>query len=104
MNPSKLDNGTDAFRLELAKDGVATLTFDLPNEKVNMFSRAVLAELDDVLNELAGMPAIGLMVCSGKPGQFIAGAKIEELLATEANSMDDILGSLEQGEAVFARF
>ncbi len=104
MNPSKLDNGTDAFRLELAKDGVATLTFDLPNEKVNMFSRAVLAELDDVLNELAGMPAIGLMVCSGKPGQFIAGAKIEELLTTEANSMDDILGSLEQGEAVFARF
>ena len=104
LNSLNLENGASSFQLELADDGVATLTFDLPVEKVNVLSRAILSELDAVLDQLAGMPATGLLVCSGKPGQFVAGAKIEELLPTEGNSMDDILASLEKGQTVFARF
>ncbi len=104
LNSLNLENGASSFQLELADDGVATLTFDLPDEKVNVFSRTILSELDAVLDQLAGMPATGLLVCSGKPGQFVAGAKIEELLPTEGNSMDDILASLEKGQTVFARF
>ena len=88
----------------MADDGIAVLTFDLPDEKVNVFSRSILAELDLVLNRLTEAPAKGLLVCSGKPGQFIAGAKIEELLENEENSMTDILGSLERGQEVFGRF
>ena len=46
LNSLNLENGASSFQLELADDDVATLTFDLPDEKVNVFSRTILSELD----------------------------------------------------------
>ncbi len=42
-----------AFDLAVGEDGLAVLTFDLPGEKVNKLSTAVVAELADVLVRLA---------------------------------------------------
>ncbi len=62
-------------------DEVAVLTFDLPGESVNKFSRAVKDEFAAVLSQLdrdANVKAAVLI--SGKPDTFIAGADIEEFL------------------------
>ncbi len=68
------------FRLEVGTDRLATLTFDLPDKKVNVFTRAALAELEQVLGELGGRKDIGcLILLSGKAGTFIAGADVEEI-------------------------
>jgi 3-hydroxyacyl-CoA dehydrogenase/enoyl-CoA hydratase/3-hydroxybutyryl-CoA epimerase len=68
------------FQLEVGEDRLATLTFDLPGKKVNVFGRAALAELETVLDELAAHHDIGcLVLLSGKPGSFIAGADVDDI-------------------------
>ena len=42
-----------AFRLHVRDDGLATLVFDVPDRKVNVFTREVLAELKSLLADLA---------------------------------------------------
>ena len=69
------------FDLQIADDGLAVLTFDAPGEKVNTISSAAVAELGDLLVRLSREPRIrGLLVRSGKPDVFIAGADIREFL------------------------
>jgi len=68
-----------AFDLQIEEDGLAVLTFDLAGEKVNKFSTSVVAELGDVLVRLTREARIrGLLVRSGKPDVFIAGADVKE--------------------------
>ncbi len=69
-----------AFRIDSLGDGLATLTFDEPDKKVNVFNRAVLTELDGIIEELSGRDDVRcLVLMSGKRGNFIAGADIEEI-------------------------
>ena len=69
-----------AFHLEVGEDHLATLTFDLPGRKANIFTREALAELDQLLVELSGRDDIGcLVLISQKPGMFIAGADVAEI-------------------------
>jgi 3-hydroxyacyl-CoA dehydrogenase / enoyl-CoA hydratase / 3-hydroxybutyryl-CoA epimerase len=68
------------FRLDVGTDRLATLTFDLPGKKVNVFTRAALAELEQLIGELSARQDIGcLILLSGKRGTFIAGADVEEI-------------------------
>jgi 3-hydroxyacyl-CoA dehydrogenase/enoyl-CoA hydratase/3-hydroxybutyryl-CoA epimerase len=68
------------FRLDVGSDRLATLTFDSPDKKVNVFTRAALAELEQIITELGGRQDIGcLILLSGKRGTFIAGADVEEI-------------------------
>ena len=68
------------FHLEAGADRLATLTFDSPDRKVNVFTRAAFQELEHLIDELAGRKDIGcLILLSGKLGSFIAGADVEEI-------------------------
>ncbi|HLB59837.1 MAG TPA: 3-hydroxyacyl-CoA dehydrogenase NAD-binding domain-containing protein, partial [Bdellovibrionota bacterium] len=68
-----------AFTYTIDKNNIVTLTFDLKGEKVNKLSRAVGQEFQAVLKEISSKPNIkGIVLVSGKPGIFIAGADIEE--------------------------
>lgn len=68
------------FHLEVGADRLATLTFDSPDRKVNVFTRAAFQELEQLVDELAGRKDIGcLILLSGKAGNFIAGADVEEI-------------------------
>lgn len=67
----------DAFKVNVAADGIATLTFDVPGEKVNTFSQATIDELDKRLQELEKNPSVKLLLLtSGKADSFIAGADL----------------------------
>ena len=69
-----------AFTFEIDKDGIAVLTFDLPGEKINKLTTAVMSELDHVLDELAVRRDIKAMVIrSGKESSFVVGADIAEI-------------------------
>ena len=63
------------------EDGIAIITFDLPNEPVNTFSAAVISEFDGMLGQLEQLPAVkAAVLISGKPDGFIAGADIDAFL------------------------
>ncbi len=71
---------SEAFRLERGEDGLATLTFDLPDRKANIFTRSALAELEARLTTLAARTDIAcLVLTSAKPDIFIAGADVDEI-------------------------
>jgi len=94
-----------AFTLATRPDGVAVLSFDLPGKKVNTLSSAVMAELGETIASLAERDDLqGLLVGSGKPGQFIAGADLNELagLATAPRSV--VEATLQFGHDLFRQF
>jgi 3-hydroxyacyl-CoA dehydrogenase/enoyl-CoA hydratase/3-hydroxybutyryl-CoA epimerase len=47
------------FHLEVGADRLATLTFDSPDRKVNVFSREAFQELERLLDELAARRSRG---------------------------------------------
>jgi 3-hydroxyacyl-CoA dehydrogenase / enoyl-CoA hydratase / 3-hydroxybutyryl-CoA epimerase len=63
-------------------DGIAVITFDLPNESVNKLSRAVKDEFVALVNRLERDTNVhGAVLISGKQDIWIAGADIEEFLS-----------------------
>lgn len=73
---------TSAFRLDVRQDSLATLTFDMPDRPVNILTREVLGELDGLVRELGNRDDIAcLVLVSGKPRNFIAGADVDAIAA-----------------------
>ncbi len=70
-----------AFTTE-RRGGVAIVTFDLPHESVNKISKAVGWELEELLQRLDSDEVVkAIVIRSGKPDIFIAGADINEFVA-----------------------
>jgi len=68
---------SSAFTLTVDSQGIGTLVFDLPNEKVNKFSMPVMEELEKIVDSLKSRTDIKvLLIKSGKPDIFIAGADL----------------------------
>ena len=85
-----------AFRVE--KDGdVAVVVFDLPGEPVNKFSSAVKEEFRATMVALRDDASVrGIVIISGKPDNFIAGADIEEFV--RAKSEDEFRRLSREGQ------
>ena len=65
---------------------IAVLTLDMPGSRANTLGQAILAEFELALEQLKSKPELhGLILCSGKPGMFIAGADLKELGAAPHN-------------------
>jgi 3-hydroxyacyl-CoA dehydrogenase/enoyl-CoA hydratase/3-hydroxybutyryl-CoA epimerase/enoyl-CoA isomerase len=83
MSPSAPQSGkssSPALRLEILDGSIGLLTFDLPNSRANTLGQAVLAEFEALIRQLANRSDLrGLILRSGKPGMFIAGADLREL-------------------------
>ena len=83
-----------------------TLTFDLPGEKVNKMSVAVMAEFELVLAQLTELGSAGkigaLALVSGKPSQFIAGADID--MIRSAKTAEDAEALSTRGQAMISRW
>src|SRR5215212_1525084 len=70
-----------AFTLQ-HENGIAVITFDLPGEPVNKLTAAVRVEIEALLIRLRDDAGTGgVVLISGKPDNFIAGADIEEFTA-----------------------
>ena len=69
-----------ALKLDIRPDWVGILWFDLPGEKVNKLSAAVMEELERVLDDVAKDSRLrGLVIASRKKDVFIAGADVNEI-------------------------
>lgn len=93
-----------SFSLNISKEGIASLIFDLPGEKINKLSISVMDEFDALIADIAKNKDInGLIIGSGKRDIFIAGADISEIETIKdpkkgkevAIKGQDILGRLE---------
>lgn len=91
-----------AFTYELRQDGIAVLTFNLEQEKVNKLTTPVMDELDRLLDELSAKREIrALVIRSGKDGHFIAGADIAEIRTITDSGIGEKLAR--RGQAIFKK-
>ena len=64
------------FTLETDQDGIALVTWDMPGKSMNVITQEVLAELDAIVDQVAGDAAIkGAVITSGKAA-FSGGADL----------------------------
>ena len=84
------------------EDAVAWVTFDLPGEKVNKLSRAVMERLREVLSELESRPELrGAIFTSAKDGMFLAGADVSEIQGVR--TAEEAEEAVRAGQAIMDR-
>ena len=82
LDPRPLTSSTGTAFTTTIETGIAVVTFNLPGESVNKLSSAVKTEMESLLTQLGEDAAVrGVVLISGKPDNFIAGADIEEFTA-----------------------
>ena len=87
------------WKTDLGADGIVVLTFDRAEASVNSFNRDVLEELEQIAERLAIEPPKGVVIRSGKPDGFVAGADIHEFEQFEKQGR--VLTSIENGQRIF---
>jgi 3-hydroxyacyl-CoA dehydrogenase/enoyl-CoA hydratase/3-hydroxybutyryl-CoA epimerase/3-hydroxyacyl-CoA dehydrogenase/enoyl-CoA hydratase/3-hydroxybutyryl-CoA epimerase/enoyl-CoA isomerase len=81
---------------------IGLVTFDLPNSRANTLGQAVLAELEALVGQLASRTDLrGLILRSGKPGMFIAGADLRELGSADTQP-DQVRDTVRRGLKIIA--
>jgi enoyl-CoA hydratase len=82
-------------------DAIATVTFDQPESKVNILSRSMWADLDEALRQVGVDDTVrGLVLTSGKPGVFMAGADLKELASATGVDHSPARALIETGRNV----
>jgi 3-hydroxyacyl-CoA dehydrogenase/enoyl-CoA hydratase/carnithine racemase len=95
---------TPAIKLTHPEPDVALLTIDLPEKGANVLSRSVLDELSQHLDALEkNSDLAGLIIISGKPGTFIAGADLREFAVSLDVPREEIVALCRGGQSLFAR-
>jgi 3-hydroxyacyl-CoA dehydrogenase/enoyl-CoA hydratase/3-hydroxybutyryl-CoA epimerase len=94
-----------AVTLEVDTDQVGWLVFDQPGSSVNVLSTPTMEQLDRLLSEAESRISTGKLVVvvvkSGKPGSFIAGADVREILALP--NAREARDQAHQGQRIFHR-
>ena len=90
--------------LSYPQPDVALLTFDNPEKSANVLSRSVLDELSKYLDVLEKRTDLaGLVIQSGKPGTFIAGADLREFVASLDVDKSQVTEMCQRGQKLFGR-
>ena len=92
----------ETFRLEPHEAGYVHLVMDHQGRKVNVLDMAAIESLDHALDAVSAMPNLtGLVLRSGKPGVFIAGADVQAIGAI--TSREEVLGWIHRAHAAFGK-
>ncbi|OAN18572.1 multifunctional fatty acid oxidation complex subunit alpha [Photobacterium jeanii] len=91
-----------AFSLTYGDNGIAWLKVDVPDEKMNTLQSVFAEQVSAVLAELKTKSDVkGMVIHSGKPDNFIAGADIKMLAACTTAKEAQALAT--QGQELFAQ-
>ncbi|CAG9099030.1 unnamed protein product [Plutella xylostella] len=83
-------------------NGVYVVTLDSPNVKVNSLNTAVMDEVRNIVNEVESNPAIeAVVLISGKPGVFIAGADIG--MIESCKTKEEVVTLSKSGHEIFRK-
>jgi 3-hydroxyacyl-CoA dehydrogenase/enoyl-CoA hydratase/3-hydroxybutyryl-CoA epimerase len=89
------------WKVARGTDGVLVLTMDRSGSNVNALSRALLDELDAMLERIAIERPAAVVIHSGKPSGFAVGADLKEFEGYERQGT--VREEIEHGQRVFER-
>ena len=85
--------------MEKIKDGIAIVTIDCPDGKVNKVSSGLLDEVAGILNDINNDQSIkGMVIVSGKEDNFVVGADIDELKGMQTT--EEVIAYISKGHAI----
>jgi 3-hydroxyacyl-CoA dehydrogenase/enoyl-CoA hydratase/3-hydroxybutyryl-CoA epimerase len=87
------------WRSERDADGIVTLTLDRAGSAVNTLGRAVIDELQEIVERLSFEPPKGVVIRSGKAAGFAVGADLGEFESYAESGT--VLDTIEYGQRVF---
>ncbi|MFT3882792.1 MAG: 3-hydroxyacyl-CoA dehydrogenase NAD-binding domain-containing protein [Gemmatales bacterium] len=91
-----------AIKLTFPEPDIALLTLDTPNKGANVLSRGFLAELREHFTNLGKRTDLaGLIIASGKPGVFVAGADITEFIENFESPKSEVIEFSMGGRSLF---
>nr|WP_314984547.1 fatty acid oxidation complex subunit alpha FadJ [uncultured Pantoea sp.] len=91
----------NAFHLKMRLDHVGIITIDVPGEKMNTLKAEFAAQITDIIAEARRDTQLaGLVLISGKPDNFIAGADIS--MIDRCQSAQEAEALAKQGQEVMA--
>ncbi len=93
-----------SVRADLRPDRVAVLTIDQPGAKVNVLTEQLWADLEAAVDGLAAVTDLaGVVVASGKPGVFVAGADLKLLGDAPGPNDPAVRAFIDQGLRVLGK-
>jgi 3-hydroxyacyl-CoA dehydrogenase/enoyl-CoA hydratase/carnithine racemase len=102
-DPSSLSSAS-SWRLSFPEPDIACLCLDTPGTSVNVLNVQTLQELDQILDRLdARTDVCGLIIASGKPGTFLAGADIRAIGQAIDGAPTGVLEQMHRCRAVLRR-
>jgi 3-hydroxyacyl-CoA dehydrogenase/enoyl-CoA hydratase/carnithine racemase len=91
--------------LSYPETDIAVITIGDQQTSANILSRNVLEALDEHLDELDNRKELaGLVIRSGKPGMFIAGADLKEFVSWLDAPKEEVASFCRRGQQLFGRF
>ena len=93
------DNKNKHWSLNRDEKGILWATLDVQGTSTNTLSKAVLKELDGILDTVRAEIPTAIIFQSGKTSGFIAGADINEFL--DLKNPQEAVAMVESGQAVF---
>ncbi len=85
------------------RDGIARMEFTLPHEPINKITKDVRTELESLLDRIQGEKGVrAVVLISGKPDTFIAGADIDEFVALK--NRDQARKLVQAGQVLINQF
>jgi 3-hydroxyacyl-CoA dehydrogenase / enoyl-CoA hydratase / 3-hydroxybutyryl-CoA epimerase len=79
------------LKFDLDAQGIATLTIDVPDRGMNVITPELTQELAAAVERVASDAAIkGAIITSGKPGAFVAGADLKDLVTAFDKGIDAV--------------
>lgn len=89
------------FNIKIDADNILWLTVDRADQSVNSLSREVFTELDQIITDIVNINPKGVIITSGKPKGFIAGADISQF--THLKNEDEAFDLIRQAQLVLDR-
>jgi len=94
-----------SIQISYPETDIALLTLDMPDKSANILSAAVLTELEGCLDSVLEKEGLaGLIIISGKPNMFIAGADLREFAASLETPKEEVVAMCRRGQQLFGRF
>ena len=91
--------------LSYPETDIAVITIGDAQTSANILSRHVLEALEHHLDELDNLKNLaGLVIRSGKPGMFIAGADLKEFVTWLDAPKEEVESFCHRGQQLFGRF
>ncbi|MGP6377976.1 fatty acid oxidation complex subunit alpha FadJ [Yersinia bercovieri] len=91
-----------AFHLDIRPDNIGVITIDVVGDKVNTLKAEFAEQITDILQQAQALPQLqGLVIISGKPDSFIAGADITMIAA--CRTAQDARKLAQKGQSILAQ-